>query len=99
MNSKFKEREKFTMSKDALKNVECQEVEETYTVKKAEVSEMVVVLNDVEYNKEGETLNRVNNGFTVRIHFQENIPNNVKDIKNFLKEQYVTDNCKSKIGE
>lgn len=35
MNSKFKEREKFTMSKDALKNVECQDVEETYTVKKS----------------------------------------------------------------
>jgi len=87
------------MSRDALRNVECQEVEETYTVKKAEVSEMVVVLNGVEYGKEGGALHRVNDGFTVRLHFQETVTNIANDIENTLKEQYITEKYNYQMGE
>lgn len=87
------------MSKDALRNVECQEVKETYTVKKTEVSEMVVVLNGVKYGKEGGTLHRENDGFCVKLHFQESVTNIINDIQNTLKEQYITENYESQMGE
>lgn len=87
------------MSVDALRNVECQGTEETYTVEKTGVSDMVVVLNGVEYDKEGEILHRVNDGFSVRLHFHDTATNIINDIENTLKEQYITENYNNQIGE
>lgn len=88
------------MSSVALKKEECPKRQETYNVEKEKVSEMVILLNDVAYDRKESVLYRQseNENYKVKLHFQENSIDVIENIQKKLKELYVQNN-KTKMGE
>ena len=84
----------------ALKNEECVKATETYNVEKEKVSEMAILLNNVEYEKKSNVLYRKdeNENYKVRLHFQEDGVDIMKIVQKKLKESYIQ-NYKKEIGE
>ena len=84
------------MDEMALKKVECPKSQETYNVEKVKVSEMVVLLNGVEYSRKEDLLYRKNEneGYKVKLHFQENNTDVISCLQKILKETYMELNYK-----
>lgn len=85
----------------ALKEDECFKMQETYNVEKDMVSEMVVLLNHIEYDRKADVLCRKkeNEGYRVRLHFQENNTDVLSSLQKVLKERYIELNHNQRIGE
>lgn len=84
------------MDEVALKKVECLKTQETYNVKKEKASEMVILLNSVEYGRKEDILYRKkeNEGYKVKLHFQENNTDVLSSLQRILKETYMELNYK-----
>lgn len=88
------------MSVATLKKEECPKRRDTYNVEKDKVSEMVISLNDIAYERKESVLSRQgeNENYKVRLHFQDNSVDVIAYIQKQLKEIYVQSK-KARMGE